>query len=222
MSINYFLLLAFCLNSFVCLASNVEVAVCEQRKDAKFSLVYLHGLDPQEPSLQEKQNREILQSLSLKHAANLLIPRSKILCKNKNLCWLHANAVEHEKVYKEILDATGRCVKNPVPIVLLGFSNGGYFASKVATRCYNGIAAVIASGSAGNAQDARVDQKRAPSCPPIYLTMGRRDLSFTKAEKFYAGLKAAGYQISFEPFSGSHELSKATLDLIMAKLRVQD
>lgn len=197
---------------------DVEIGECKPRNDATFSLVYLHGLDPKAPSTQELQNRAMLEKLSIKHRANLIMPRSNIFCKQEKRCWLHEDTTEHAKLYKAIVDTAKTCVPKPLPMVLLGFSNGGYFSSKAAMLCYEGVSAVIASGSAGQIKDAVPATKQPRACPILYLTIGEQDLTFKKAQSYYHALKELGYPVELKTFKGRHELSMKTLDSVLDEI----
>jgi hypothetical protein len=183
---------------------------CVPQKDAKASLIYLHGLDPEPTPREELNHRQMVTELAAKNKLNLFIPRSTILCKER-YCWPNNDPKLHKEVYDAILIESKKCLGDAQPLILLGFSNGGFFSSKVATYCYSGVAAVIASGSYGSLTDVDLKRIEPAKCPSIALTIGSGDLSYAKAKKYYADLKKAGYKVSFDSFPAKHELSRKVL-----------
>jgi predicted esterase len=206
MRTNILMIIYLLATAFTPHAAFAGVAVeCYGSDKAKNFIAYLHGLDSIAPSTQELANRKLLKALADQLGFRLAIARSDAVC-NKSLCWRHNEPDEHSKTYRDLMAALEKCKpRNAHTLGLVGFSNGGYFTSKVTQFCYkDGPKWIIASGSAGSWNHTYHGDKS--SCPSIAIMIGEGDLSREKAERYAKFLISSGYKGSFTTFKGRHEL----------------
>jgi phospholipase/carboxylesterase len=93
-------------------------------------------------------------------------------------------------------------------VVLGGFSQGAMVASEVAFRSKVELAAlVVISGTPVNVAEWQEGFARRRGLP-VFLAHGRTDtvLSFDAAERFGTQLQAAGFNVTWCPFDGGHEM----------------
>ncbi len=108
--------------------------ICETKCQSEFAMIYLHGLDSKSPSVQELNNRMKLKKIASQLNMSLAIPRAKNSCKGK-LCWGWAfNEKEIKEGITTIKESITKCHLNHKKIILIGFSNGGYFAAKLYSK----------------------------------------------------------------------------------------
>lgn len=194
--------------------------ICVGKETANTAVVYLHGLDSLTPSLQEENNRRTLSQLADELGFRLAIARSGFSCKDK-LCWPQKTPEEHKDTYTLLTKALSTCLtKHTKSWGLLGFSNGGYFASKVAQYCYlDGPKWIIASGSAGSL--IKDTQEKPAQCPKLTVMIGDQDITRNNAKRYAESMKTAGFKVSFNLFAGKHELLKKPL-LIQLRELIKD
>jgi len=100
------------------------------------------------------------------------------------------------------------------PILLGGFSQGAMVAAEVALQSDLHVdALVLLSGTL--VDEASWQQKFATlSNVPVFMSHGRSDpvLSFAVADRFRAGLEAAGVKVTWVPFDGGHEMPMVVID----------
>lgn len=96
----------------------------------------------------------------------------------------------------------------PGPIVLGGFSQGAMLSGEIAFQTEQPLAAlVMLSGTTVN-EAAWVERFPGRRGLPIFMAHGRQDgvLPFAIADRFRTKLQAAGMDVTWVPFDGSHEI----------------
>jgi phospholipase/carboxylesterase len=94
------------------------------------------------------------------------------------------------------------------PLVLGGFSQGAMLSCELALRSQRPLAGVaLFSGAriAASQWESLYESRRGL---PVFVSHGRKDddLSFSAAESFQADLSASGWEVSWCPFDGGHEI----------------
>jgi phospholipase/carboxylesterase len=94
------------------------------------------------------------------------------------------------------------------PLVLGGFSQGAMLSCELALRSQRPLAGlVLFSGAriAGTQWKPLYERRRGLR---VFVSHGRKDddLSFSAAESFQADLSASGWEVSWCPFDGGHEI----------------
>jgi phospholipase/carboxylesterase len=92
--------------------------------------------------------------------------------------------------------------------MLGGFSQGAMVACQVAFTSDEPLAAlVILSGTPINERTWLMQMRRRKGLP-VFMSHGRNDtiLPFELAERLKADMTAAGFEVTFVPFGGSHEI----------------
>lgn len=164
-------------------------------------VVYLHGLDPIPTSAQELGNRELLKELAKSKNFNLAILQSGEICKNQQRCWPHGTQDLLDTLVTQLISVN--CGRKPQRKVLLGFSNGGYVAAKLAAQCFEGFGRYISVG-VGKIGSSIKD------CSALTVIMGRRDLQYTTAKKFFVPSTKTP-RLRWLEHGGGHVLEKNSL-----------
>lgn len=187
-------------------AQSLERVECAGNKAASHALVYLHGVDPPEPTQQESSNRELLKRLANSEGIALALLRSTHFCTQAafkgKLCWPRGDDQSMLADLRHMLKDAAVCHKPSAKIGMLGFSNGGYFINKIVSRCLKTPVFWLASiGSAGSVDSPGMNQS---ACGHLHLMIGRKDISQTKARKFYQELRKVGRSVELVEFEGGH------------------
>ena len=193
------------------IADGVSIISCHGNDHDTSGLMYFHGLDPKKPSIHERFNRKELALLSKRKKMKLVILRSNYLCKNERNCWPMESASTLKRVYSEAMQASANCLKNTQNITAIGFSNGGYFLSKLVQWCLpNTFDRIIAVGSAGSFR--KHEKKLLSTCGLLELFVGKKDITYKKARVYEQELRKRKADVIFKAFEGRHELPR--LDII--------
>lgn len=188
----------------------VSLAACHGTPQAQEGIIYFHGLDPRKPSKQELFNREQLKKLSERKNFRLAIMRSHYICSKNVACWPMSTSKKIKLTLDQTLKASKSCLGSVNKISAIGFSNGGYYVSKLVQMCHpNPFRKVIAIGSAGSW--SKKVKGSLEKCGQLDLFVGNKDVTFPKAKKYYQYLKKRQAHISFHDFPGGHELPKLSL-----------
>lgn len=186
--------------------------VCYGDRGASKQFIYLHGMDSSVPSAQELENRALMLKLAKQLKARVAIPRGNHLCQGK-VCWKQGTIQEVDNTFRQVLEESRDCLDLTRPYGLLGFSNGGYLASKVAHFCVPPQPSwIIASGSAGQPPM----NKELSKCPRMALLIGTKDITRKKTESYFQQLKSRRAMVSFRTFPSGHVLlEKPLLETIL-------
>lgn len=186
-------------------------ALCLGPKDAASRFIYLHGMDDEKPTAQELENRRLLGKLAESLSMRVAVVRGNHRCKGK-VCWKQDTPQEVTATYEALRRDAGACFDSSKPLGLLGFSNGGYLAGKIAFHCLTPKPEwVVVVGSAGTVKaDASLAQ-----CAPVTVLMGERDMTLEKARRFHKDLASRGALTRFETFKGGHEFKEDVLKRIL-------
>jgi phospholipase/carboxylesterase len=94
------------------------------------------------------------------------------------------------------------------PLVLGGFSQGAMLSCDLALRTPRSLAGLVVFSGARIAATDWAPLYSNRSGLPVFVSHGRRDddLSFSAAESFQADLSASGWQVTWCPFDGGHEI----------------
>src|SRR5690606_4999960 len=145
--------------------------LCLGEAKAPHRAIYLHGMDSEKPSPQEQGNRETLARIAKAMNMVIAVQRGNHRCKGQ-VCWRQDSMPEVVSTYKTLRSDAGACFDPDKGFGLIGFSNGGYFATKVAHFCLKPAPLwVAATGSAGSAPSGATLER----CPRIVLQMGEKD-----------------------------------------------
>jgi hypothetical protein len=196
--------------------------VCLAPAKARANLVYLHGLDDPDPSKEEQGYISDLKHLSTELQMGLYAERSKVTCPSKKLCWRYRDPAELAATLQTVSAGAKTCFKDtPVPLFVLGYSNGGYFATRLVATCTpHPFAAIVASGSSGDL-DPKI--KDFASCGRLRLVIGKNDkLTRPKTLKLHAELKQKNGDVTLSEFDGGHRLDFPTLRSVFLELLAQN
>lgn len=191
---------------------HAEMAVakdlCLGDKSAKNQWIYLHGMDEPEISPQERDNRALMERLSRTMNARIFVPRGNSICQGK-ICWRQNSPEEVKATFGEIRQAAKSCINPDKPFGFIGFSNGGYIASKIAHFCLAPKPAwIVAIGSAGQFSG----EGNLTDCTPLSLLIGKHDMTREKAKRYFEALTKAKLKVTYKNFQGGHELIQPVLE----------
>lgn len=196
--------------------------LCITPKKPQRSLIYLHGLDPAGFSNQEKNNRKILKKISKQLHMIVYAPRAQNECKNRKMCWLHGSKSLRHKALLRVKEGFEHCSKSYQRIdYILGYSNGGYLAGKLALDCHQeSKGAIFFLVGATIKGDILKNLPKPTTCQPsIFFHMGIRDQIYGDAHKAFQHLALEGHKVRWEDFNGGHELKfRSLLHLLQANL----
>lgn len=182
--------------------------LCVGDKSSKYQWIYLHGMDEPEISPQERDNRALMERLSRSMQARIFVARGNNLCKGK-VCWKQTSPEEVKETFDSTRLAAKDCLDFNKPFGLIGFSNGGYLVSKVAQFCIAPKPAwILAIGSAGSLST----ETNLAECAPLSLLIGKKDMTRDKAKKYFESLQKAKLKVSYDNFTGGHELIQPVLE----------
>lgn len=196
----------------------VSPVECAGKSDASHALIYLHGVDPVEPSEQERGNRQLLKNLANSEGVALAMLRSTTLCSQPafrgKLCWPRSTDEVIKEEFARILAQAAKCYKPSATLGMVGFSNGGFFLNKLVTQCTPGrVRWFLSIGSGGSVAGA----KAGSACGHLHLLIGRKDLTHREAQRLYKDLQKLGRSIEFSEFDGGHVIPEdATRDAVRA------
>lgn len=162
-------------------------------------IIYFHGLDKDPPKIAEISRQTQFETLSKRLNANIWIARSSQNCKNLK-CWPHQSPEAIKQEWEKIKSSSSGCIDFDKPTGLIGFSNGGYYVTKLMQTCqYPNVIWGVATGSSGNMSSSL--------CGDLHLLIGKRDLTYTKAKNFFLSMKKKHTHIFFHDFHGGHDLN---------------
>lgn len=192
-----------------------EEIKCLGTSKSKNFAVYLHGFTDSNFSGREAKNLAQLKKLGRMMDMMIAIPKSPKGCyQNGQLkrCWgvemTKSQAVDATELAEK---AAHKCFPGGSKYGIIGFSNGGYVATKIFSHCLApehspkldwlvtvGAAKLWGEGAVG---------RRLKSCRPITLVAGKRDVhNYERRQRKFRKLQNKGAQISILLFDGGHEV----------------
>ena len=189
---------------------------CAGHRTASHAIIYLHGVDPPRPTVQEQGNRQLLTKLAKSEGIALAMPRATTACMQKafkgKLCWPRSTDEVLQKEFQRILATTAKCYKPSATLGMIGFSNGGYFINKLISDCTPGqVRWFLSIGSAGASRSIRTGS----ACGHLQLLIGRYDMTHNEARRYAQELQRLGRSVEFTDFDGGHIIpEQATRDAI--------
>lgn len=107
---------------------------------------------------------------------------------------------------RRLLDETRSSIG--APIAAGGFSQGGMVMADVAFRSDTPIDALVLLSTTMVGEREWRDGYAGRRGLPVFVAHGRRDpvLSYAIAERFQGALRAAGLDVTWQPFDGAHEI----------------
>lgn len=194
---------------------------CMGPDNAKSFAVYLHGIDSQKPSDQEKTNRKILSSIATKLKMKFALPRASEKC-GPSICWGWALTDKDAKsAIGAIEAAANKCFPKSSNYGLVGFSSGGYMATKLFRSCTTPrkVSWIVTSGSTMMKGPIEPEPKDLSQCGKLSMLVGTKDEGNRDPKKNYLNLLLAKKaRATYEEFDGSHELNENTLEQMFIKL----
>ena len=111
------------------------------------------------------------------------------------------------------------------PIVLGGFSQGAMLSGEIAFQSDQELAGLVLLGGTTVNEAGWVERFPGRRHLPIFIAHGRTDgvLPFEIAERFANKLKAAGFDVTWLPFDGGHEIPAEVItqmNAFLARLRL--
>ena len=189
-------------------ASNAKAAIteCIGPKDATHYAIYLHGMDTEKPSEQEKINREHLAAVAKELKMKIALPRAPGKCpvNESELCWgwNFKDAKENKAIIATITAAKLNCFVSAKDVGLIGFANGGQAVNQIYRSCNSKNFAWFISVGAGSAWGS----KEAPdlnTCGPIRLIAGKQDkYNFESIKGFAKWLTEKKADVAITEFEG--------------------
>jgi surfactin synthase thioesterase subunit len=187
---------------------------CLGPEAAPQALLYLHGLEePDKKSAEEQGNRQVLERIARDLNFRVVLPQAPRRCAKSKLCWPGSSPEEIRSTFTFLQQALKSCGAGDRPYVLLGFSNGGYYAFKLwKIERDPRLRLVLASGSAGQWQPG---SDRGHPEAPFRLMIGTQELTYKKAKQLASELKKSLPQFELDTFAGGHRLDYPTLEKIL-------
>lgn len=195
---------------------------CLGPKEAKNSVVYLHGMDTQAPGQQEVLIREKLSALATKLNLRIALPRASDKCPPdaKLICW--GWNFNDAKVIDASLAASALSAKECFPeaktMGLIGFSNGGFVANQIIKDCRRTpFSWFFSIGAAGSWK--KDDSKDLSKCGRLYLFAGKQDKSnYSNIKNFSVWLKEQKATIELIEYEEGHTVPSKELEQSLKKL----
>ncbi|NQZ00950.1 MAG: hypothetical protein HRT45_09835 [Bdellovibrionales bacterium] len=182
---------------------------------ARNHAVYLHGFTGEEFGPSELRNLNNLKKLTENLDLMIAIPKSPKACEHKGQTkrrWgtemTRTQAAEATRIAAE---AARRCFPPRTDYGLIGFSNGGYIATKIFAYCLAPEASPrlkwIVTVGAAKMWGTGHSKRNLKSCRPITLVAGKRDqYNYERRQNTFRDLRRKGADISVLLFDGGHEV----------------
>lgn len=193
---------------------NEEIQCIGSSKKGNYA-VYMHGFMGKNFSGQELENLKNLKKLSRSLDVVIAIPKSSKSCYQNGVwqrCWgvemTKGDAIRSLQVVRR---SAAKCFPPKSDFGVIGFSNGGYMATKVFSHCLAPTHApslkwLVAVGAAKLWGKGK-SRARLHSCGSLSIVAGKRDRSnYESRQNKFRNLKSKGAQVSILLFDGGHEL----------------
>ncbi|SBS38950.1 Serine hydrolase (FSH1) [Marinomonas spartinae] len=187
-------------------------------KDSHSVVIYLHGMDLPNVSDQELANRQKLDEIGHVLSIKFYLPRSVTKChQNDNqLCWPQDNVDELERTLSTIT-SSANFERGDKLEGIIGFSNGGFFTSKLIQNCLlPDDFWVVSIGSAGAWGDSEKDLS---NCGRVISIIGKNDRwHYSYMLNFHRYLQSVGAKSKLIEFNGGHAMPLSELKRELALL----
>ncbi|MEO0334909.1 MAG: hypothetical protein AAF202_00840 [Pseudomonadota bacterium] len=192
-----------------------EEYTCMGSPSARNHAVYLHGFTGHKFETSELRNLQNLRKLVNNLDLMIAIPKSPKSCFHKGRrrrCWgTEMTETQARDATRIAAKAAAKCFPRRSDYGLIGFSNGGYVATKVFSYCLapqisprlKWIVTIGAAKLWGSGHSRR----NLRSCRPITLVAGKRDrYNYERRQNKFRNLRKKGADISILLFDGGHEV----------------
>ncbi len=183
---------------------------CLGPSDAKKEAIFLHGMDDLGKSSPDNQKaKEIISKIAVEHSLRVFAPRASETCKHfgrVQRCWKSQRNQSSADYTKQILSLAKGCLSSKTPDFFIGFSNGGYFTSRLFLECQKDFTSThfIVVAAAGSLAQGRDSLK---SCGKLSLLVGSDDkLTLPDAKSFFSKVLSRGADVKFVSPKGGHKL----------------
>lgn len=177
--------------------------------------VYLHGFTGQSFSGQESINLSRLKKLGGMMDMMIAVPKSPRGCMKDGKiqrCWgVEMTRNQAEQTFRLAIKSAQKCFPPGSRYGIIGFSNGGYMATKIFSHCLaprmdSRLQWLVTVGAAKLWGDG-IGWSRLKSCRPITLMAGKRDThNYERRQRKFRDLRSKGAEISILLFDGGHEM----------------
>ncbi len=189
--------------------------LCIGGDNSVYGAIYLHGTDSIDPSVQEKKNREILQSVSRQFNIKIALPRAKELCDQSKdqICWGWKFEQNEIKELQNVIESSTKICKLPSKKILIGFSNGAYALNKLFSQCYlKGDQIIISQGANLLRGPIEYNTPNLSNCGRLIFISGKNDKYNYDASNSYAKkLIEKSARVDVIEFEGGHEMNLESL-----------
>ncbi|NVK73433.1 MAG: hypothetical protein HWE24_08140 [Oceanospirillaceae bacterium] len=179
-------------------------------------VTYLHGMDVPDISDQELANRRKLDAIGKVLSIKFYLPRSVTQCKQNphQLCWPQ-DSLKELKHTLSVISSDDNFAPEDKLKGMIGFSNGGFFTSKLIQYCLlPDTSWVVSIGSAGSWQEPAKDLSH---CGRLVSMIGKDDQwHYSYALDFHHYLQSAGAQVALIEFNGGHEMPLKELEIVLS------
>ena len=200
--------------------ANLEVSCIGRGENHKLNLIYMHGMDTQQPGELEIYNRSVLESLALRYNLQIALPRAPLKCKTQTnkRCWgWNYSEAEQKPILKATLDSRLKCFKKDEAFLMIGFSEGGLFLHHWYSRGLLPAFDVMPKGFIVSAGSTHALSKQLMADlhanSPMVLVTGTHDYYNMKSvNDYYAMLEKARASVQSLFFNGGHRLDFESLN----------
>jgi predicted esterase len=204
--------------------SGLRSARCLGPTNATSFAIYLHGMDGQTPSDQEIGNREVLASIAERLSMRIALPRSTRACPTQkgSICWGWSfDDTELDEATSTLRAAAATCFGDK-PVVLVGFSNGGYLLTRLVSTCTLGrrmprATRVVTVGSGNLSAPLGPQPTSLADCGELTMLVGERDqYNFDPKGNLLKELHAKNANAREVRFDGGHLLVTEPLERVLS------
>jgi predicted esterase len=187
----------------------------------------MHGVDEPAISEQERANRRALEAMGKALSVRIALPRAAKPCPNQpaSLCWGWSfDEGEVDAAVNAVRSAATTCFGAGRPFGLIGFSNGGYLATKLVRTCelHEKLPLarwVVAAGSAMSHGPLEPKPKDLSQCGRLRLLTGTDDAyNFDPSDALLHALEAKHADVRSVRFAGGHTLPEEPTQALVAEM----
>lgn len=186
---------------------------CVGPSKANVGLIFLHGLQPTEQKIRDDSNRLAVIKFAETIKLRLAIVDSELKCQRfgeSTYCWPARTSSETQQLWTSVQEHARSCFNTTQQknYLVLGFSNGGYFAAKtILEPAAQPPLAVWAFGIGQIPQLVKAKTIPWLQRGTLFLSVGDNDIERKKTEQFARDLiNLYPNSIRFMPFDGGHEV----------------
>lgn len=181
-------------------------------RNSTHTWVYLCGLTDTFDSLEEQENRNILDRVGKSQGIRFLAIHPFERCEpaGNKLCWRHYTEAEALQTYAMLKDA----FKNEPIFGIVGFSNGGYYLNYL-SQLMSLDWPVLSIGATGEIIDANYANK-------ITLVVGKNEVIYDSAQKFAQDGNKTSLEIDFIEHNKGHIMPEPEILGYFSNVRLKD